>query len=126
MREYRRIVVNGEYYYGKHLIASIKGCNDNILDKEQVGRFLQDVADIINMVRFGHPVVERFGEGIEVGLSGVQLIETSAITIHTNDMARDLYLDVFSCKDFAEASVIQFVQKQFTPKSLTHEVLLRR
>lgn len=125
MQEYRRIVVDDAYYYGKHLIASFKRCNQNIIEKTLISDFLHQLAIDIDMQPFGQPIVERFGEGIEVGISGVQLIETSAITVHTNDMARDLYLDVFSCKDFDPDDVLRFVNERFAPEEASHKVLLR-
>ncbi|MBZ0255054.1 S-adenosylmethionine decarboxylase [bacterium] len=125
MEEYRRIVVDNVHYYGKHLIASFKHCNQNIIDKDFISDFLHQLAIDIDMQPFGQPIVERFGEGIEIGISGVQLIETSAITVHTNDMARDLYLDVFSCKDFEADDVLQYVQDRFAPEESSHKVLLR-
>lgn len=124
--EYKRLVVDGVRYYGKHLVFSAAGCNDNLLDLSSVRSFLISLVDRIDMVAYGDPVVARFGSGIEVGISGVQLIETSAITIHTNDMARDLYLDVFSCKGFNETRVVDYVAELFAPASTTHQVLLRR
>lgn len=125
MKEYRRIVVDEVHYYGKHLIASFKRCNQNLLKQDFISDFLHQLAIAIDMQPFGQPIVERFGEGIEIGISGVQLIETSAITVHTNDMARDLYLDVFSCKDFEADDVLQFVQDHFTPEDSSYKVLLR-
>ena len=38
-----------------------------------------------DMVQFGEPLVERFGDGDEAGISAGQLIQPSASTIHTND-----------------------------------------
>lgn len=124
--EYRRIEVNGRRYYGKHLIASLKKCNDNVLSKEFLTEFLRTLVKKIDMVAFGDPFVERFGQGIEIGISGVQLIETSAITIHTNDGARDLYLDIFSCKDFDLQTALAYVHECFAPEHVEHEVLLRK
>lgn len=126
MEEYRRVVVDGQRYYGKHLIASAKSCNENILSKEKIADFLKGLTQRIKMTPFGEPFVERFGDGIEIGVSGVQLIETSAIAVHTNDGARDLYLDVFSCKDFIEEEVLNFVEDRFAPAHVEHDVLLRR
>ena len=48
------------------------------------------------------------------------------MTIHTNDMARDMYLDVFSCKGFSEERVTEFVQTAFAPSAINHHVVLRR
>jgi len=123
--EYRRINANGVTYYGKHLILTAKGCNENLLNKESIANFVTELVDQIDMVAFGKPIVERFGKGVEVGISAVQLIETSAITIHTNDQALDMYLDVFSCKTFDELKAINFVKDKFNPITINYQVLMR-
>lgn len=124
--QYKRLLLDGVYYYGKHLVLTATGCNDNLLDVSKVSQFLTDLVGRIDMVAYGDPIVARFGQGIEVGISGVQLIETSAITLHTNDTAGDLYLDVFSCKGFSELLVMDIVRERFTPATITHQVLLRQ
>jgi len=123
-REYRRILHNGQPHYGQHVIATALGCGEAILSIEAMYDFLVRMADDIDMVRFGPPIVARFGEGHEVGISGVQLIQTSAITIHTNDAHRDMY--VFSCKPFEEATVRRVVEDFLSPSSLTCEVIYRK
>lgn len=123
---YKRIVVNGLRYYGKHLVFSGSGCNEKLLSKVMIAQFLRELAISIDMVPFGEPLVERFGDGIELGISGVQLIETSAIVIHTNDGARDMYLDVFSCKDFNPDAVVNFVHNTFSPDRIHCQTLLRQ
>jgi S-adenosylmethionine/arginine decarboxylase-like enzyme len=125
LEEYRRIDIDGVRYYGKHLIVTARGCNENLLDKAKIAAYMTDLVDRIDMVAFGDPVVERFGGGIEVGISAVQLIETSAIVIHTNDQARDMYLDVFSCKTFLEQDVLDFTQQIFAPSSTNYQVFFR-
>ena len=123
---YKRIVVGGERHYGRHVMLGAHGCNEALLDKAVIAEFMQELARRIDMVTFGPPFVERFGGGIEIGISAVQLIETSAITIHTNDAARDLYLDVFSCKDFKAATVIAYVRELFAPVAIEHQDFLRK
>ncbi|NJL93988.1 MAG: S-adenosylmethionine decarboxylase [Anaerolineae bacterium] len=123
---YKRIQVDGVRYYGKHLILTGMGCNDALLSKETMVDFLKTLADRIDMVRFGEPLVERFGEGIEEGISGVQLIQTSALVTHTNDQARDLYLDVFSCKDFEAEAVMAYVREVYAPANIEFQVFLRK
>lgn len=125
-REYRRIMHRGEPHYGKHLIATALGCNDAILSIEKLYEFLVQMADDIDMVRFGPPIVARFGGGIETGVSGVQLIETSCISFHTNDAHRDIYLDVFSCKTFEEETVRSVLESYFSPSSVNCEVIYRK
>lgn len=123
---YKRILVDGVRHYGKHVILTAGACNEALLDKDRIADFCRDMVRRIDMVAFGEPFVERFGEGDEVGISAVQLIQTSAITIHTNDGARDMYLDVFSCKDFTEEQVVECVNDWFSPETLEHQLLLRK
>lgn len=123
--EYRIIDHDGVIYYGKHLILTARGCDEALLEKPKVAEFMTQLVDQIDMVAFGDPIVERFGKGVQTGISAVQLIETSAIVIHTNDQARDMYLDVFSCKTFDEHDVVDFVKTYFNPAKYNYQVLMR-
>jgi S-adenosylmethionine/arginine decarboxylase-like enzyme len=123
---YKRIVVDGVRYYGKHLLLSAASCGKGLLDIATVRHFITDLVEQIDMRAYGPCIVERFGSGAEIGLSGVQLIETSAITLHTNDASRDLYLDVFSCKTFDEDAALNVVRRYFEPASTTVQVLFRK
>ena len=123
---YMRAEVHGKKYYGKHLMVTAVACNENLLDIPTVSRFVKEMVPAIDMVPYGDLVIARFGEGIEEGISAVQLIVTSAITIHTNDMYRDLYLDVFSCKWFDEAIIIKMIREFFSPEEIKENVVLRR
>ena len=124
--EYKRILVDGVRYYGKHIVLTANDCNENLLDTTAIARFLGELVVRIDMVAYGDPVIARFGSGIEEGISAVQLIETSAITIHTNDMARDLYLDVFSCKGYNEVDVVDFVKQFFATTAVNYHTLMRK
>lgn len=124
--EYKRILVDGVHYYGKHMVLTARHCNDSLLSVDAIADFLTTLVTRIDMVAYGDPLVARFGSGIEEGISGVQLIETSAITVHTNDMARDLYLDVFSCKGYNELEVLAFIEETFGTSDLNYQILLRK
>ena len=99
---YKRVIHDGRPHYGKHSMIRMQNCSSLVKDKEAIKSCIIALCDCIEMVRFGDPIVERFGNGIEIGISAVQLIETSAIVFHTNDGAKDLYADIFSCKDYDE------------------------
>lgn len=124
--EYKNITVNGCRYYGKHMMLTCEGCNDNLLSVDTMKEFLKELADKIDMIRYGEPIAARFGDGCQVGISAVQLITTSALTVHTNDQARDMYLDVFSCKWFEEETVMAVVNKYYAPKQITHQIVIRK
>lgn len=126
LTEYRRIQHQGEPHYGQHLLVTALSCSDAILSIERMYHFLQTMADDIDMVRYGPPIVARFGGGIQTGLSGVQLIETSAIMFHTNDAHRDMYLDVFSCKPFEESTVRRVLNEYLAPNDIKTELIYRK
>ena len=125
---YKTILRDGEYYYGQHLIGHCENCNDKILSTEKISEFLISLCEVIEMARFGDPLVARFGQGLEIGVSAVQLIETSAIVMHTNDSALELYIDIFSCKDYRAVDAIIEIIKWFGSKdfAIDYEVLLRK
>ena len=108
------------------MMLTATGCNADLEDTDRVAEFLRTLVTEIDMVAYGDPLVARFGEGIEVGISGVQLIETSAISLHTNDLARDLYLDVFSCKEYSNQDVLMVVDAFFAPTGHTYETVFRK
>lgn len=123
---YKRIVVDGQRHYGRHVMVDAAQCNDRLLELDDINQFVADLVDRIDMVAFGDIVSARFGGGIETGISAVQLIETSCISLHTNDASRDLYLDVFSCKDFNPEDVVAVVAEYFAPENKTVRDLLRK
>ncbi|MEQ8734238.1 MAG: S-adenosylmethionine decarboxylase [Rhodospirillaceae bacterium] len=123
---YKRIVVDGQRYYGRHVMVDSTLCNERLLELNDVNQFVADLVKRIDMVAYGNIVSARFGGGIETGISAVQLIETSAISLHTNDAARDLYLDVFSCKDFKAGDVVDIVTEYFAPDSMNVRDVLRK
>ena len=126
MTKYFHTKVNDKMYYGKHLHLDCKSCMRNkVQDIVLWKHFLQELVIDIDMEAHGEPIVERFGGGIDVGISGVQFITTSLISVHTNDESGDAYLDVFSCKWFDEDIVKVKVDEFFEPLNMKLIILLR-
>lgn len=126
IKTYKRIMHNGEPHYGQHLMLTATGCNDALIDLNGINDFIKELVIKIDMVAFGAPIIARFGQGDEIGISAVQLIETSAITLHTNDKYRDLYLDVFSCKEYNSWDAVKVVENIFQPTGLSFEGVYRK
>jgi S-adenosylmethionine/arginine decarboxylase-like enzyme len=82
---------------------------DNIRDFSK--RLVKD----IKMVPYGEPQIIMFGTGNKKGYTLVQLIETSNICAHFVEETDDMYLDVFSCKEFDPVLVKSIVQYHFQP-----------
>ena len=126
MDKYKRTEIEGIKYYGKHFILDAKLCNPNVLKKTEISRCIEEIVKKIDMVPYKELIIHRFGEGIEEGISAVQLIMTSSITVHTNDYSRDLYLDVFSCKWFDETIIVEIIDKIFEPFNINTTIILRK
>ena len=59
------------------------------------------------------------------GTTAIQFISTSNITIHTLDLLRNVYINVFSCKDFDENVVIKFSEKWFEGEAVRRRIVRR-
>jgi S-adenosylmethionine/arginine decarboxylase-like enzyme len=78
------------------------------------------------MVAYGEPQIVHFGTGNKAGYTLVQLIETSNICGHFVEETNDMYLDVFSCKDFDPEVVKRVVSNYFHPTAQTSSFLVRQ
>jgi S-adenosylmethionine/arginine decarboxylase-like enzyme len=117
--------------WGQHLI--IDGYTKSktlVQDKEVVRSFFERLVADIDMVPYGDLWVERFAthDPDKAGISAFQMIETSNVSGHFCDNSGDLYVDVFSCKDFSVRKVIDLVVYYFgaEEKDLVVRVLQRQ
>jgi S-adenosylmethionine/arginine decarboxylase-like enzyme len=114
-------------YWGYHHIANIAGCYPkSIRSATNIKKFCNELVKNIRMVPYGAPQIVMFGEGNKKGYTLVQLIETSNICAHFVEETNDIYLDVFSCKEFDKAIVNQTVHKYFRPTNITDHYLIRQ
>jgi S-adenosylmethionine/arginine decarboxylase-like enzyme len=60
------------------------------------------------------------------GTSAVQFIMTSNITIHTLDILKNVYLNIFSCKDFDAAKALKFSKEFFGGKIVNFKIVDRK
>ena len=98
-----------------------------IRSREEIGRVVKELCDLIEMKRFGETQVVHFGEDERVaGFSMVQLIETSLISAHFANLTNTTYLDVFSCKSYDPDVVRAFAQDYFQGVTSVMNVTMRR
>jgi S-adenosylmethionine decarboxylase len=114
-------------YWGKHLVADVKACNiSRATDPEYIRWFTKELVRMIEMVPHGEPQVVHFADGTDLaGWTVIQLIETSSIMGHFIDMNGDLYLDIFSCKNFEGQVVIDLLNSCFAPEDIKWHVIYR-
>jgi len=115
-------------YWGYHLMLDCGGCDlTKITDSALVKLFVKELVTAIDMVAVGEPWIERTAIGIpdKEGFSLYQLIVTSNISAHFVDESRQVYLDVFSCKEFDQEIVKEVVIKYFNPTKIKLNFLTR-
>jgi S-adenosylmethionine/arginine decarboxylase-like enzyme len=96
-----------------------------IRSKQQIHDFTTTLVKKIDMVPYGPPQIVMFGTGNKQGYTLVQLIETSNICAHFVEETDDMYLDVFSCKNFNPEVVRKIVADSFQPTSIDTKMVLR-
>ena len=116
-------------YWGYHLTLDCSSCNkNNIKDEQHVKNFVKELMARIDMkpigdTRVGYTAAE-FPD--KAGFTAVQIIVTSTIVAHFIDSTGDLYLDVFSCKQFDIETVVKTVDEYFTPENTRVNFLTRQ
>lgn len=119
--------------YGKELILDLHDCNPETFNRDSIGRFFAELCELIDMeahdVHFWDdedvPEEEKQTDPRTKGTSAIQFIMTSNITIHTLDLLKTVYLNVFSCKDFDSLAVKDFAVKWFGGNAVQIKEMLR-
>ena len=120
--------------YGKELILDLHKCNTKKFKRSSIKIFFKELCNLIDMKRcelfwwddYGLPDNERQTEPHLKGTSAIQFIMTSNITIHTLDILGNLYLNIFSCKDFDPKKATEFSRKFFEGKIVTATTVIRK
>lgn len=119
--------------YGKELIIDIHNCDSTTFTRTSIKNFFRQLCKKIDMVAEtlywwdDHDIAPEFHqtESHTKGTSAVQFILTSNITIHTLDILGNVYLNVFSCKDFDANLTIKFSEGWFKGKVVNSQVIDR-
>jgi len=120
--------------YGLELILDLHECNDEKFTRAEIERFCTELCELIDMERcdlhfwddVGVPEEERQKDPKTKGTSAVQFILTSTIVIHTLDLMKAVYVNIFSCKQFDTDEAAKFTAKWFGSKDWNANVVVRR
>jgi len=120
--------------YGKELILDIHSCDTSLFTRERIYVFMVKLCELINMERcefhiwddLDLPENERQTSAQTKGTSAVQFIITSNITIHTLDLLGNVYLNIFSCKNFDELNAAEFCEKFWAGKIVSLFTIYRK
>ena len=119
--------------YGKELILDLHDCDVSKFNRVDLEIYFIKLCDLIDMERCdlhwwdyeGVPKEERDTEPHLVGTSAVQFIMTSDIVIHTLDILKRVYLNIFSCKDFNGEIAAEFSREYFGGKIVGKHIIDR-
>jgi len=119
--------------YGKEIIMDLHECDPDTFTRESITNYFETLCDLIDMERcdlhfwddLDTPEDEKETEEHLVGTSAIQFIKTSNITIHSLDIMKRVYLNVFSCKDFNTHLVVSHTEQWFKG-TIVNMKLIRR
>jgi S-adenosylmethionine/arginine decarboxylase-like enzyme len=106
---------------GKELILDLYDCDINKMNRESLDNFFVSLCEKIDMTRTELFYWEYLSDDEKdpeefshlKGLSAVQFIKTSNITLHTFENDRKISLNIFSCKDFNAFEAEMFCLEYF-------------
>lgn len=118
---------NNEGLWGLMVSVDLGECDhEKISSKEHITQFAIDLAEYIDMKRYGEPIAVFFGDSPKVqGYSLVQLIETSQISAHFAEDTDRAFIDIFSCKEFPPKKTAEYAQKYFGAKKMQYAIAFR-
>ena len=119
--------------YGMELVLDLHDCDADTFTREAIELYFSDLCKLIDMepcaLHFWDdrdvPEAERQTNPKTKGTSAVQFILTSSIVIHTLDLLREVYLNIFSCKRFDSEAAANFSAEAFGSKDWSARVLRR-
>ncbi len=110
--------------YGFELIMDLHGCDVSTFNRDSLRKFFENLCVEIKMTRcelhfwddVGVPIEEQQTSPHTKGTSAVQFILTSTIVIHTLDLLKAVYINIFSCKEFDKNKAEKLTKEWFGAK----------
>src|SRR5271168_392501 len=100
--------------YGQHLILDCYNCDSNRLSNVNIiYDFLDQFPAKIGMQKIGPPQIVKFTDESLAGITGIIMIVTSHISIHTYNLKCCCFLDIFSCNEFDVDAAEKHVKECF-------------
>jgi len=112
---------------GQHFILDAE-CRESekvkLADAALMEKILLDLPELVNMKRLTEPIIVK-GAAHNSGLTGVVVIETSNIVLHTFTESGKFSLDIFSVKEIDEEKVIGYLRENFNFRILRRNLFER-
>ncbi len=110
--------------YGYELILDLHGCDTSTFNRKSLDAYFEKLCKAIKMQKceryfwddVGVPEEEQQMSPHTKGISAVQFILTSTIVIHTLELLRAAYINIFSCKEFDPGIAVGITKEWFDSK----------
>ena len=112
-----------------HVIIDGYGGDPSQLDDENVVRVVLDrYPEMMGMTKITQPAVLRYKgtKPEDWGVSGYVMIAESHIAMHTFPERGLIWADIFSCKDFDSAEVLEDLKRRFSLRQMDVKMLERQ
>ncbi|QQG45244.1 MAG: polyamine aminopropyltransferase [Candidatus Sungiibacteriota bacterium] len=115
--------------YGRELILNLYGCDhDALTNRNKWKEYLHQLCCEIEMKQYGAPIITPdfgLGKSHTAGLSAVQFIETSSITMHASPHWRRMNINIFTCSSLDADRAVNLSMRFFGAKSAKWKVEIR-
>lgn len=119
--------------YGKELIIDLHNCDSSTFTRKSIRKYFKLLCEKIEMKPeklcwwddFGIEPEFQQTQAQTKGTTAVQFILTSNITIHTLDLLKNVYINIFSCKDFDTDVARRFSEEWFNGKVVNSHIIER-
>jgi len=107
--------------YGEELILDLHNCDPTTFTRESIEGYFKHIADINKMERCDLHYWDYQDEPEEYkkapkhlkGTSAIQFITTSDIRIHTLDILKKVFINIFTCNSLKAIATILFTENWF-------------
>ncbi len=109
------------------IIDGYGGDPDQLADENVVRAILERYPTEMGMTKIAPPFVVRYtgSKPEDWGVSGYVMIAESHISMHTFPERRLIWADVFSCKEFDAAPIVEDLKRQFRLREMDVNMIPR-
>jgi len=113
--------------YGKELILDLHDCDVRLITEPSLERFLDVLCVFLEMEQVQRHWWKDLAneEPHLAGISVVQFIRTSNVTVHALTKIQCVYINLFSCKDFDAEKAAALATSWFSGKVVANHVVDR-
>lgn len=117
--------------FGVELIIDADNCTGELVDKNHIQNFIDDLCELSKMKKKGETIFTYFEDNEFnrdndiVGWTVFQCISLSNITIHINEISKTIYFQIFTCGKINETLIYSLFMNYFKPETIKKLILNR-